>query len=116
MGGHDFKIVSVRGTLTGFATIQSAAAIQKMSASKFIWHAALDKANVRPFFSREDRFLLLYLRNELREEGLLLTDWLRTVNVEGIPVEDSLKLSVLNMQRAISAICIELNTYTKSLL
>jgi hypothetical protein len=89
--------------------VKEAAAQAGMTVSNFCRTAALDFGGIQPFFSDEDRLLLLHLRDELRAEGFNLTGALIALNRDERLSDLSLKKEILSMQRVIAALCIELS-------
>ncbi|WP_207914825.1 hypothetical protein [Neorhizobium sp. S3-V5DH] len=89
--------------------IKEAAAQAGMTVSNFCRTAALEFGGIQPFFSDEDRLLLLHLRDELRAEGFNLTGALIALNRAERISDLPLKKEILSMQRVIAALCIELS-------
>ncbi|KGD92853.1 hypothetical protein [Rhizobium sp. YS-1r] len=109
------KCISVRVTANELAAIAETAARAQTTVTDFVRSVALDRAGVQPFYSDEDRLFLLFLRDELRREGLNLTRLLITLNRDERFIEASCKQEILGMQRVIAALCVELSGHTKRL-
>jgi hypothetical protein len=102
------RVISVRATEADYLAISAMASRQKLTLSKFMLFASLERAEVRPFFSDEDLFILRYLREELRNDGLLFMDHIRALNWGDVSLEDTVKADVQRMSRTVAALCIEL--------
>lgn len=102
------KVISVHATEADYLAISAMASRQKLTVSKFMLFASLERAEVRPFFSDEDLFILQYLREELRNDGLLFMDHIRAMNWGNASLGDTVKADVQRMSRTVAALCVEL--------
>lgn len=109
------KCISVRVTANELAAIAEIATQAQTTVTDFVRSMALNRAGVKPFYSEEDRLLLLFLRDELKREGLNLTRLLITLNRDERFIDASCKQEILGMQRVIAALCVELSAHTKRL-
>lgn len=107
------KCISVRVTANELAAIAETAAQAQTTVTDFVRSVALDRSEVRPFYSDEDRLLLLFLRDELKREGLNLTRLLISLNRDERFAEAACKQEILGMQRVIAALCMELSGHAK---
>lgn len=102
------RVISVHATEADYLAITAMASRQKLTVSKFMLLASLARAEVRPFFSDEDLFILHYLREELRNDGLLFMDHIRALNWGDASLEDTVKADVQRMSKTVAALCVEL--------
>lgn len=99
-----------------YATITAYASQRNLSLAAFIRLAALTGGELEPVYCEDDRRVLLFLRDALRQEGCRLTDLVRTLNIERIPVDLAIKSELIEMQRTIAALCVELSIHRRELL
>lgn len=102
------KLIYVRATPDEAGALAAFAQSHDLPISDFLRQAGLARADIKPFFTDDDRSFLLHLRDELRSEGLNLTSLLLSLNVDKVPVEEEVKHQVLVMQRTIAALCVDL--------
>lgn len=113
MGQRRERTIYVRVTSEEHAAIAEAAAQAKLTVVDFTRSLALSGAGAQPFYSDEDRLLLLCLREELKAEGFNLTRILIALNRDGRFAEAPFKAELLKMQRVIAALCVELSARAK---
>jgi hypothetical protein len=104
------RVISVHASEADYLSISAMASQRKLTVSTFMRLASLECADVRPFFSDEDIFILRYLREELRDEGLLFMDHIRALNWGDASIEDAVKADILRISRTVAALCVELRT------
>lgn len=109
------RCISVRVTADEHAAIAETATQARMAVTDFVRSVALERVGFQPFYSDEDRLLLLYLRDELKREGIKLTRLLITLNRDERFAEASCKQEIHDMQRVIAALCMELAGHKKGL-
>lgn len=108
MGLRREKHVSAFTTEDEMAAIIAASKRHKMTISAFVRSAICECAEIRPFFTEDDRLIVNYLRAELKHEGLNLTSLLVALNRGDRSDIDDIKASILSMERTIAGLCWEL--------
>ncbi|TNM63042.1 hypothetical protein [Aliirhizobium smilacinae] len=108
--------ISTKVSMEDYAAVRVLASQRNLSLASFLRLSALKAGEMEPVYRDDDRRLLLYLREELRDEGCRLTDLVRTLNVENLPVDGAIKAGLVTMQRTIAALCVELSVHRKELL
>ncbi|MBP1844289.1 hypothetical protein J2046_002548 [Rhizobium petrolearium] len=115
MGQRRERTIYLRVTTEEHAAIAQAAAQAKLTVVDFTRSVALSGAGAQPYYTDEDRLLLLCLREELRAEGCNLTRVLIALNRDGRFAEAPFKADLLKMQRVIAALCVELSVRAKKI-
>ncbi|WP_117194055.1 plasmid mobilization protein [Rhizobium terrae] len=107
------KCISTRVTAEEFAVIVEAARQANLTVSDYVRLAALEATGIRSFYTDDDRLLLLHLRDELKTEGFNLTAVLLQLNRDDRFVDAPFKKEILEIQRVIAALCVELSSHAK---
>ncbi|AYD00564.1 hypothetical protein [Neorhizobium sp. NCHU2750] len=102
------KVISVRASESELASIVEIAGRHHLPVSDFVRSAALEAVGACGFYSDDDRRLLLYLRDELKQEGFNLTAILIALNRDRNFSSEEVKDSILAMQQAIAALSVEI--------
>ncbi|TNM65334.1 hypothetical protein [Aliirhizobium smilacinae] len=102
------KHVSAFTTEDEMAAIIVASKRHNMTISGFVRSAVCECAEIRPFFTEDDRLIIKHLRAELKCEGLNLTSMLIALNRGDRSDLNDIKNSILAMERTIAGLCMEL--------
>jgi hypothetical protein len=108
MAGRREKHVSAFTTEEEMTAIIAASKRRNMTISGFIRSAVCECAEIRPFFTDDDRLLISHLRSELKREGLNLTSILIALNRGDRSDVDDIKRRIVAMEQIIAGLCTEL--------
>jgi Mobilization protein NikA len=107
------KVVHARFSTSEMAAIERAAQNAGLGLSAFMRSLTLEGAGVRPFFTDDDRVILMLLLTGLRSAGVNLNQFARSVNsaepnrLAGVPD------AIGDLQKVVAALMLELRAFAE---
>lgn len=107
------KVVHARFRTSEMAAIERAAEHAGLTVSSFMRSLILEGAGVRPFFTEDDRAVLMLLVSDLRSVGVNLNQLARAANSGGTGQSDGVLDAIGDVQKVVAALMLELRAFAE---
>lgn len=107
------KVVHARFSTREMAEIEGAAERSGLTVSSFMRSLTLEGAGVRPFFTDDDRAILMLLLSDLRGAGVNLNQLARSANARGSNRSDGVLDAIGDIHKVVAALMLELRTFAE---